>query len=130
MFIEVRIIQRLRQWSKRLKTEIYALYLATRDPRTPLLARFVAGIVVAYALSPIDLIPDVIPILGYLDDVILVPLGIMLAIRLIPSEVLTDCRATASASSDVRLSSRVGLAIVVALWVIALAVVSWRVLRL
>src|SRR5215207_3761726 len=89
-----------RQRVRRLKTETYALYLAYRDPRVPWYARVVAACVVAYDISPIDLIPDFIPLLGYLDDLILVPLGIALAIRLIPPQVLADCRAQAEATLD------------------------------
>ena len=82
---------------RQLKIESYALYLACRDPRTPWYARLLAGAVVAYAFSPIDLIPDPIPILGYLDDLLLVPAGILLARRLIPPTVLAECRAQAAA---------------------------------
>ncbi|WP_139489588.1 YkvA family protein [Brevibacillus dissolubilis] len=85
-------IQRLKSWARTIKRDVYALYVAYRDERTPLLAKLVAVCVVAYAFSPIDLIPDFIPILGYLDDVILVPLGILLAVRLIPADVMADCR--------------------------------------
>lgn len=81
-----------RQRARALKVEVYALYLAYRDPRTPWPARLVAAAVVAYAFSPIDLIPDFIPVLGYLDDLILVPLGVLLALRLIPALVMADCR--------------------------------------
>ena len=84
--------QRLKAWAKRLKAELLALYLAYRHPRTPLYARVFAIMVVAYAFSPIDLIPDPIPVLGYLDDLILVPLGIALAVRMIPPGVLDECR--------------------------------------
>ena len=90
--------QRLEKWkqqARRLKAEIYALYLAYKDPRVPLHARIFAACVVGYAFSPIDLIPDFIPILGYLDDLILVPLGAALALRMIPADVLTECRARA-----------------------------------
>ncbi len=87
--------ERLKAWAKRLKTELLALYLAYKDPRVPTYARVFTIIVVAYAFSPIDLIPDPIPILGYLDDLILVPLGIALAVRMIPPTVLTECRARA-----------------------------------
>jgi uncharacterized membrane protein YkvA (DUF1232 family) len=83
------------RWKERvqaLKLETWAVYLACRDPRTPWAARLVALCVVGYALSPIDLIPDFVPVLGYLDDLILVPLGLMLALRLIPREVLAECR--------------------------------------
>lgn len=83
---------RLKSWAARLKTDTYALYLAGRDPRTPRHVRLLVAAVVAYALSPIDLIPDFIPVLGYLDDLVLVPLGIALAIKMIPSEVLEECR--------------------------------------
>jgi uncharacterized membrane protein YkvA (DUF1232 family) len=86
---------RLREKARALKRETLALYFAVRDPRTPLAARVVAGLVVAYALSPIDLIPDFIPVLGLLDDLILVPLGIALCLRLIPEPVLADARVRA-----------------------------------
>ncbi|MBK6636780.1 MAG: DUF1232 domain-containing protein [Rhodocyclaceae bacterium] len=82
----------LKQRAGALKAESLALLLAARDPRTPLLAKLLIVVVVAYALSPIDLIPDFIPVLGYLDDLLLVPLGLMLAIRLVPPEVLSECR--------------------------------------
>ena len=89
-------------WEKRvqaLKTEIKALYLARRDPRVPRRAKIVVALVVAYALSPIDLIPDFIPVLGYLDDLLILPLGIMIALKMIPAEVMRDCRAKAAASA-------------------------------
>lgn len=85
-----------RVWARRVKRDLFALYLAYRDPRTPWYARVVAACVVAYAFSPIDLIPDPIPVLGYLDDLILVPFGIMLAVRLIPPDVMAACRAAAA----------------------------------
>ena len=80
----------LRQWARRIKHRLVALAIAIRDPRTPWYARVAAAAVVAYAASPIDLIPDFIPVLGYLDDVILLPLGIMLVIRMIPETVMRD----------------------------------------
>ena len=86
----------LKQRAHALKAETYALYLAARDPRTPWYAKLLVAGIVAYALSPIDLIPDFIPVLGYLDDLILIPLGIALAIRLIPDPVLLQCRARAA----------------------------------
>ena len=92
--------QRLEKWkqqARRLKAEVYALYLAYKDPRVPLHARIFAACVVGYAFSPIDLIPDFIPVLGYLDDLILVPLGVVLALRMIPADVLADCRVRAQA---------------------------------
>ena len=89
-----------KQWARRLKRETYALYLAARDPRVPWYAKALAICVAGYALSPLDLIPDFIPIIGYLDDLILVPLGIALVIRLIPSEALADCRERAQVMMD------------------------------
>ena len=87
------VVQRLKREAKRLKNEVAALTLACRDPKTPWQARAVVVCVVAYALSPIDLIPDFIPVLGYLDDFLLLPLGIILALRLIPADVMERCRA-------------------------------------
>ena len=84
--------EKLKAWAKRLKAELLALYLAYKHPRTPFYARAFAIVVVAYAFSPIDLIPDPIPILGYLDDLIIVPLGVALAVRMIPPGVLDECR--------------------------------------
>lgn len=85
-------IENWKHTAKRLKSETQALYLAYRHPRTPWYAKVFAGLVIAYAFSPIDLIPDFIPVLGYLDDLLLVPLGITFAIKMIPPEVMADCR--------------------------------------
>src|SRR5436190_23901196 len=104
------ILSRVRQWARILKRDVVALYLAARDPRVPWYAKIVAACVAAYALSPIDLIPDFIPVLGYLDDIILVPLGIALAIRLIPPAIFQEHRETASARIANRPTSRVGAA--------------------
>ncbi|XID94543.1 YkvA family protein [Paenibacillaceae bacterium WGS1546] len=87
-----KVFGKLKNNARKLKQELYVLYLAYRDSRVPRYAKLVAACVVAYAFSPIDLIPDFIPILGYVDDLLLVPLGIILAIKLIPSRVLEDCR--------------------------------------
>jgi len=113
-------IDTLKAWARAVKRDVVALWLAARDPRVPWYAKAVAAAVAAYALSPIDLIPDFIPVLGYLDDLIIVPLGILLTIRLIPSDVMEDLRLQAANRS--RPSSRAGLAIIVALWLL-LAVV-------
>jgi uncharacterized membrane protein YkvA (DUF1232 family) len=112
---------------QRLKTETIALYLATRDARTPWLARLVAGLVVAYALSPIDLIPDFVPILGYLDDLLLVPLGLALAIKLIPAEVMVECRERAREISD-RPTNRWAAVAIVAIWLAVAGLAAWWVL--
>lgn len=89
----------LREWARRLKREALTAYYAARHPGTPLLVRLLALAVAAYALSPIDLIPDFIPILGYLDDLVLVPLGLWLVVRLVPSPVLQECRTRAEATA-------------------------------
>ena len=109
---------------RRLKAEIHALYLAYRDPRVPAHARIFAAIVVGYAFSPIDLIPDPIPILGYLDDLLLIPLGVALAIRMIPEAVLAECREKARRAADEeKPTNRVAAVVVVAVW-LALAALA------
>ena len=115
-------MNRLKSWAKALKRDVMALWLAARDPRTPWSARIVAGLTAAYALSPIDLIPDVIPVLGLLDDLLIVPLGIWLALRLIPAELMAEMREQAVDAG--RPISRAGLAIVIAIW-IAVALAGW-----
>jgi membrane protein DedA with SNARE-associated domain/uncharacterized membrane protein YkvA (DUF1232 family) len=111
---------RLRDWAQRLRRDVYAIYLAARDPRVPWYAKTVALLVAAYAVSPIDLIPDFIPVLGHLDDVILVPLGVLLAARLIPDALLEEHRRAAAAMAEKPTDWRVG-ALFVAIWAIALA---------
>ena len=91
-----KLLEKLKKKATSIKQETTALYFAYRDPRTPWHARVFSALVVAYFLSPVDLVPDFIPILGYLDDLILVPLGITLALKMIPSEVLTDARKQAA----------------------------------
>lgn len=116
--------QRLKEWAARLKQELTALYLASRDPRTPVSVKCIALVVVAYALSPIDLIPDFIPVLGLLDDVILLPLGIALAVRLMPAALMDEFRSKAQSVTE-RPDVRWGVLLVAALWIaIAVVVVS------
>jgi len=119
--------------ARRLKREVRALYLAYRDPRTPWYGRLVAAIVVAYALSPIDLIPDFIPIVGYLDDLVLIPLGVWLALRMIPRAVMAECRLRAAAEVDAGLPvNRAAAVVIVVIWmVVAALLVAWgaRLLR-
>jgi uncharacterized membrane protein YkvA (DUF1232 family) len=112
----------LKQRARRLKAETFALYLAARHPGTPWYAKlFVAGIV-AYALSPIDLIPDFVPVLGYVDDFLLIPLGIALAIKMIPAPVLTECRARAQAVlANGKPVSRVAGVVIVVMWFVVAA---------
>ena len=108
--------------AKALEAETFALYLAARDPRTPWYAKALVAGVVAYAFSPIDLIPDFLPIIGYLDDLVLVPIGIAFALRLIPPEVMIECRARATESfGNGRPVSRTAAAVIVAVWIILAA---------
>jgi uncharacterized membrane protein YkvA (DUF1232 family) len=111
-------------WARGLKRDVVALWLAARDPRVPLGAKLVAGAVAAYALSPIDLIPDFVPVLGYLDDLIIVPLGIMLAVRMIPRTLMAELRLAASARAG-RPQSPWAAAAIVALWLASAAVLIW-----
>lgn len=114
----VPILEDLKRRAHRLKAEVLALYLAARHPDTPWHAKLLVAGIVAYALSPIDLIPDFIPILGYLDELLLIPLGIVLAIRLIPPHVLAECRARAAQTlSNGRPVSRIAGAVIVGLWI-------------
>ncbi len=121
------LLRNARSWARLVKRDVIALWLAARDPRVPLAAKLVAGLVAAYALSPIDLIPDFIPVLGYLDDVVLVPLGILLAVRLIPVPVMEDLRQRAS--SRQKPVSKWGMVAIIALWVVCgafIAKASWN----
>jgi uncharacterized membrane protein YkvA (DUF1232 family) len=108
-----------KQWAGTVKRDAHALYLAARDPRVPWYAKGLAAAVVAYAASPIDLIPDFIPIVGYLDDLIIVPVGIVLVIKLIPPEIMAEHRALAAAHD--RPVSWTAAAIFVAIWSAAIA---------
>lgn len=117
---------------RELKTEIAALGYACTDPRTPWYSKVLALSVVAYALSPIDLIPDPIPVVGYLDDLVLLPLGILLVVRLVPPFVMADCRERARTGGTFRSRSRwVAAAVIVAVWIataIILGRIAWQLL--
>jgi uncharacterized membrane protein YkvA (DUF1232 family) len=89
------LISRLKTWARGIKRDVVTVYFAARDPKAPMLVRILAGLVAAYALSPIDLIPDFIPVLGYLDDLLIVPLGLLLVMRLMPEEVMVNARSKA-----------------------------------
>ncbi|UBV44035.1 DUF1232 domain-containing protein [Deinococcus taeanensis] len=119
---------RLRTFARRLKAELVALSLAARDPRTPWYARAWALLVLAYALSPIDLIPDFIPVLGQLDDLLLVPAGLWVALRLIPPAVMAGARREAAARPDRLNRSLLGVALIVLVYaaLLALAWAWWR----
>ena len=109
------MLKRARQWARWLKRDVHALWLAGRDPRTPWYAKALAVAVAAYALSPLDLIPDFIPVLGLVDDLIIVPLGILLAVRLVPAEVMDEHR-RAAANAASRPVSRVAAALIALTW--------------
>lgn len=116
---------RLGDWARRLRRETLVLFYASRDPRTPWYAKLLAAAVVAYALSPIDLIPDFIPVLGYLDDVILVPIGIAITLKLVPAEVLADARIRAAQAVE-RPRNFAAAVVIVAIWIaLAALLVYW-----
>jgi uncharacterized membrane protein YkvA (DUF1232 family) len=111
-------IEGWKQKARGLKIEVYAIYLAYKDPRVPLHARIFAACVVGYAFSPIDLIPDPIPILGYLDDLVLIPLGVILALKMIPKDVMTECRERARGiMAQGKPVNKVAAAVIIAIWV-------------
>ncbi len=113
-----------RQKARELKIQVYAVYLASRDPRVPWPAKILAALVVGYALSPIDLIPDFIPVLGYLDDLIVVPLGIALVLRMIPSDVLAECREKSrELMNQDKPVNRTAALIIIAIWLLLAALV-------
>ncbi|HJW86327.1 MAG TPA: YkvA family protein [Candidatus Brocadiaceae bacterium] len=116
------LLAELKQRARHLKAETFALYLAARDPRTPWYAKLLVAGIVAYAFSPLDLIPDFVPVLGYLDDLILIPLGIALAIKLIPHSVLVECRTRAQETIQKgKPVSRVAGVAIVVIWLVLAA---------
>ena len=122
------LLIRLKDKARALKRETTALWFALRDPRTPWAARVAGALVVAYALSPIDLIPDFIPVLGLLDDLILLPLGIALCIRLIPADVFEDARRRAI-DAERQPANRIAAVVIVLIWIgltVACGIWAWR----
>ena len=118
--------QKIRSWARALKALLLTLWLLSRDARTPRAAKVAALVTLAYALSPIDLIPDFIPVIGFLDDVLLVPLGVLLTLKLTPAALLADCRQEAATMATQRLpSSRVGLVAVIFIWLAALGAAAY-----
>ena len=114
----------IKSWAGRLKRDAHAIYLASRDPRVPWYAKALALAVAGYALSPIDLIPDFIPVIGYLDELILLPLGIWLVVSLIPPEIMAEYRAKADAAGR-RPISRGGMAAIILLWIASALTLGW-----
>lgn len=112
------VIDSWKERARQLKREIYAMYLACRDPRVPWYAKVCAGCVVAYAFSPIDLIPDPIPVLGQLDDLILIPLGVLLVRGMIPATVFEECREKAATATGEGIPvNRIAAAVIVGIWI-------------
>ena len=107
----------MRAWARSLKAQLLTLWFCRRDPRTPWYAKLIIAACVAYALSPVDVIPDFIPVIGYLDDLIIVPLGIAAVLRLMPTDVLAECREQARVRMDRRVSW-VGATFMVAVWLL------------
>ena len=128
---QMSFLERWKDWGGQLKLETYALYLAYRDPGVPWYAKVFALCVVGYALSPIDLIPDFIPILGYLDDLIIIPFGITIALKMIPGEVLERCREKARMEmSQDKPKFWLAAGVIVAIWLLALALVIAVIIRI
>lgn len=120
----------IRDWASRLKSDVYALYLAYKDPRVPWYAKVFAACVAGYAFSPIDLIPDFIPVLGYLDDLILIPLGVAAAVRMIPPEIMAECREKArEAREQGKPVSWVAAAFIAGIWVAVLGGLGYYLYR-
>lgn len=126
--MQVPTARRLERWAQTMKRDVHALYRAGRDPRVPWWVKLLAVAVAAYALSPIDLIPDFVPVIGYLDDLILVPLGILLVIRLIPAEIMAEHR-EAAAAAQIRPVSRTAAVAIVGAWVALAGIAVWLAFR-
>jgi uncharacterized membrane protein YkvA (DUF1232 family) len=116
--------RKLKDTARAIKRDVHAIYLAARDPRVPWYAKALALCVAGYALSPIDLIPDFVPVIGYLDDLVIVPLGILAVVKLIPPDIMAEHRATAAIASE-RPISRVAAVVIVLLWIGSMALVGW-----
>lgn len=116
-------IKELKIWAKALKRDVFALWIAARSARPPWIAKLIAGSVAAYAFSPIDLIPDFIPIIGYLDDLIIIPLGIALVVRLIPAQLMAEFRTEALLISD-RPMSYAAATVVIVVWTVVMVVLG------
>ena len=122
------VAARLAAWARSIKRDVHAVYLASRDPRTPWYAKAVAIGVVAYALSPIDLIPDFVPVLGQLDELIILPLGIWLVVRLIPPYVMNEHRAAAIVANQLP-RSMAGAVTIIAIWIVLTVGAGWLAYR-
>jgi len=119
------MFDRIKVWARALKRDAYAVYLAARDPDTPWYVKVLAAVVAAYTFSPIDLIPDFIPVLGYLDDLILVPLGIWLVVSLIPEQAMAAYRAKASEVMQRPHDGKLAAMAIIAIWIVGAALLGW-----
>jgi uncharacterized membrane protein YkvA (DUF1232 family) len=128
---DLSMIKRMKEKTSELKKQVFALYLAYKKKETPLIAKVFTAVVVAYALSPIDLIPDFIPVLGYLDDFILIPMGVAIALKLIPAEIMEECRKEADRKlkNDIP-EAKVAGVIIVMLWILILGFIEYRILTI
>jgi len=118
------MLSRIKTWARSLKRDAHAIYLASRDPRVPWYAKALAIAVAAYALSPIDLIPDFIPVIGYLDELFILPLGIWLVVRLIPDGIMVEYRARANEAGQ-RPTSRAGMVAILLVWMVSALALGW-----
>ena len=118
------IISRLKGWARTIKLDVYAIWIAARDKRIPWFVKLLAMMVAAYAISPIDLIPDFIPVIGYLDDIIIVPLGILLVVRLIPLELMQEFRSQAATATS-RPTSQITAIIFVSIWILSFSLLAY-----
>jgi len=126
----MKAIEAWKHRARQLKVETYAIYLAYKDPRTPWYARLFAACVVGYAFSPIDLIPDPVPVLGYLDDLVLVPMGVALALKMIPQTVLAECREKAQAAmSQGKPTNWTAAGVIIAIWLLLAALAIFLIAR-
>ncbi|ABK19525.1 YkvA family protein [Syntrophobacter fumaroxidans] len=123
------MLDHLKSWAKTMKRDILALYLAGRDPRVPWYVKLLAAATAAYALSPIDLIPDFIPVIGYLDDIIILPTAIWLTVRLIPQEILAELRNEASLRLAKRPRSFLAAVVIVTIWLGIALMTGWLLWR-
>lgn len=119
------MLERIKQWARTIKRDVIALWVAARDPRVPWYAKALAATIAAYALSPVDLIPDFIPVLGYLDDLVIVPVGILLVVRLIPAPLMMEFRAQAAEIARKPRSTTAAAIIIIIIWIAVAALAGW-----
>jgi uncharacterized membrane protein YkvA (DUF1232 family) len=120
----LQLLQHLSQWARAIKRDAHAVYIAAGDPRVPWYAKLLAAFVAGYALSPVDLIPDFVPVVGYLDDLIIVPLGIRMVVWMIPDEIMAEHRASAEAAR-MKPVSRVAATIIISVWIFVAVAAGW-----